>query len=132
MTRPARLLILLNHTLTDAQVDDARQHLGIATCHYPPAEVQARWQQVPAEVDTVGPHVQPCLDWLGAEGQPGDVVLVQGDFGATYCVVQFCRARSLVPVYATSERAVREVAQPDGSVRSERTFRHVRFRAYAS
>ncbi len=96
-----------------------------------PEHLQARWSNVPPHLESIDDHLRPILDWLGEQTQPGDYVLVQGDFGAVYLSVIYAFAVGLIPLYATTERQVVEIPQPDGSVQVQRTFRHVRFRKYA-
>ena len=125
-----KLFLLFSHTLTDEQTVDARQTLGVTEMIALPEHLQARWSDVPPNLDTIDDHLWPILDWLREHAQPGDYVLVQGDFGAVYLSVTFAFAMGLIPLYATTERQVVEIPQPDGSVQVQRSFRHVYFRKY--
>ena len=95
-----------------------------------PEELQARWSNVPPDLDSLKESLRPLLEWLDATAQAGDYVLVQGDVGAVYAVVRFALTRGLTPVYATTERQVVEQSLPDGTVRKHSRFHHVRFRMY--
>jgi len=66
---------------------------------------------------------------LKTQGQKGDLLLVQGDFGATYALVRFAQHLGLVPLYATTARRSKEVVE-NGEVKTERIFTHARFREY--
>jgi hypothetical protein len=58
-------------------------------------------------------------------------VLIQGDFGVTVSLVNYCLTHRLgIPVYATTQRQSVDTVQPDGSVVTQRVFRHCRFRRY--
>ncbi len=124
------LFLLFSHTLTPEQDADARQALGVTEFAALPPELQAVWSDVPPEAEYIADHLYPVLHWLGQQAQPGDVVLVQGDFGAVCLTVNWARQRRLIPVYATTRREVVETALPDGSIQKQSVFRHVRFRAY--
>jgi len=63
------------------------------------------------------------------EATQGDLLLVQGDFGATYALVRFARTMGMVPLYATTQRQSRETVE-NGQIKTERIFVHVRFREY--
>ncbi len=125
-----KLFLLFSHTLTDAQTADARDSLGITEFVSLPEELQARWSDVPPDLECIDEHLRPVLDWLAKQAQSGDYVLIQGDFGAIVLAVAFAQQQNLVPVYATTARKVVETRLPDGKVNVQRTFQHVRFRKY--
>jgi hypothetical protein len=125
-----KLFHIFNHTLTDAQVDDAREHLGVECIVSPPERLQNLWRQVPADLEGIDGYLAPVKDWLAAEGRPGDFVLVQGDFGATWIMVNHAFKLGLVPVYSTTERQAEETITGDGAVRLVHHFQHRRFRRY--
>lgn len=85
---------------------------------------------MPPEVDDLAPHLIPIKSWLLREALPDDFVLVQGDFGATYLMVNFAFENKFRPIYSTTEREAKEIHQPDGSITLVHHFRHHRFRLY--
>ncbi|MBW1956902.1 MAG: hypothetical protein JRI83_14580, partial [Deltaproteobacteria bacterium] len=88
------------------------------------------WRDVPPELREIGPYLEPIKAWLDARAKTGDYVLVQGDFGACFILVEFCMKRGLVPVYSTTSREAEEVRRSDGAVEVKHVFRHRRFRRY--
>ena len=127
-----KLFHIFNHTLTEAQFDDARNRLGVECIVSPPKRLQNLWCQVPADLEGIDGYLAPVKDWLAAEGRPGDFVLVQGDFGATWIMVNHAFKLGLVPVYSTTERQAEETITDDGAVRLVHHFRHRRFRRYGA
>ena len=125
-----KLYLVFNHTFTLSQQESARNELGTETIIEPPLELRRRWANVPPETPSLRPWLQPLSDWLIEHAQPGDFVLIQGDFGACYLLVCFALEHDMVPVYATTERHAREERLDDGRVKLEHTFDHVRFRRY--
>ena len=125
-----KLLQIFNHTLTSQQEADARERLGVERIVLPPERLQKLWRQVPADLVGIDGYLAPVKDWLAAEGRPGDFVLVQGDFGATWIMVNHAFKLGLVPVYSTSERQAEETITDDGAVKLVHHFRHRRFRRY--
>lgn len=123
-----KLFLLLSHSLTEHQVKQAREDLGITTINHLPSELAELWSSVPPELESLKQYLQPIFEWL-KDAEPGDYVLVQGDFGATYMVVDYCFSRGLIPVYATTKRLHREEQTEEG-VKMIKVFRHVRFRRY--
>jgi hypothetical protein len=124
------LFLLLNHPLTSDQEADARESLGVGGIVEPPDRVRDLWAKVPPEIPTLDEHLAPVRAWLREHARPGDPVLIQGDFGATWLMVRFALETGLVPVYSTTRRSAVQEPQPDGSVRLIHHFRHVRFRNY--
>jgi hypothetical protein len=125
-----RLFVLLNHQLTPDQRRALSSELGVGEVVLFPPELRELWRQIPADLPELSPLLHPLREWLAARARPGDCLLVQGDFGATFLMVQFAREQGLVPVYAATQRESREEPQPDGSVRTTRRFEHRRFRKY--
>ena len=67
------------------QILDARQTWGIDD-FIPrpkvPEDLQARWSEIPPEINTLNDHLQPIFDWVCHHTQSGDYLLIQGDVGA--------------------------------------------------
>jgi hypothetical protein len=126
------LLLLFNHTPTEEQVEHARRSLGVQAILNLPADLKPVWDSVPPGLETIEAYLEPIRAWVMESAQPGDFLLVQGDFGAVYLMVRFAVARNLVPIYSTTDRKAVETHQPDGSVRLLHTFKHERFRRYGA
>ncbi|MBR5704924.1 MAG: hypothetical protein IKX21_03015 [Deltaproteobacteria bacterium] len=124
-----QMFILFNHSLTEAQRDDAKKNLGVAAFVSPPPELSAAWSQLPPEAPALAPTLAPIFQWLERETHAGDYLLVQGDFGATFLLAQKALSLGLVPLYATTRREAAEEKIGD-TVRTVHHFCHVRFRNY--
>jgi hypothetical protein len=124
------LYVLFNHTLTADQKADAGSSLGADRFAEPPLHVRELWADVPPELLDLGGYLAPVRDWLATHAELGDLVLIQGDFGATWLMVRFAFDLGLVPVYSTTRRLAAEELQPDGSLSLTHRFKHVRFREY--
>ncbi|MBM9536295.1 CRISPR-associated protein Csx20 [Desulfobulbus alkaliphilus] len=125
-----RLFLFFNHTITLDQQNNARTELGVTSIVEPPLELSRRWANIPPTEASLRPWLQPILAWLREHAQPGDFILVQGEFGACYLLVRFALEQGYIPVYATTERHAREERLADGRIKLEHTFAHVRFRRY--
>ncbi len=128
MTR--RAFLLFSHTLTPAQEEELTREWQVSVVRPMPEPLKRAWGNIPPDVPSVRAWVQPVLAWVEAEAAPGDVIFIQGDYGAAFLAASWALAKGLVPVYATTERILEETPQPDGSVLQRRVFRHVRFRRY--
>lgn len=123
------LFLLFSHTLTEAQKQDARENLKVEHFIYLPDSLQKLWSNIPPEREQLHDYLQPIFDFLEKNASENDFVLVQGDFGATVLVVQWCWKNALKPLYSTTKRVVKETLQGD-KVQVERIFEHCRFRIY--
>ncbi|MBF0469412.1 MAG: hypothetical protein HQK61_11105 [Desulfamplus sp.] len=125
------LFLIFSHDITAEQKLDAQNTLGISRFVGLTPELKDLWGQIPADIESVGDYIFPVWDWLSVNSDRGDYVLVQGDFGAVYHLVNLASDLGIIPVYSTTERNAVEVRGSDGTVRLTHTFRHVRFRKYA-
>jgi len=125
-----KMFLLLSHTLTEEQMKEARERFGVTGFFPLPESLQPIWSGIPAQGNWQQTWLEPIQYWLRKEGNSGDIVVVQGEFGATVYMVGWLRKNGFRPMYATSEREVVETPMADGSVVTQRAFRHVQFRDY--
>lgn len=126
-----RFLLMFNHTLLPEQKAWSRDHLNTGSVIEMPKPLKERWAQVPAMPDNLASWAEPFLEWMKEYGRPGDPVLIQGDFGATYMMVRYAFKLGMVPVYATTIRHAIEIRMPDNRIKLEHEFQFCRFRKYA-
>ncbi len=124
------LFLLFNHRLTAAQEADARASLGVTSVVSAPRDILSIWGQVPPDAEEIGSFLAPVVSWLAATASPGDFILIQGDFSATYLMVSEALRLNLIPISSTTRRQAVEEHMPDGSVHLRHIFTHVRFRRY--
>ena len=120
------LFTLINHTLTLEQEEDARKNLDVDKLVN---IADARWSDIDPSEKSVIEFVEAYKDKLKKQAKSGDVLLVQGDFGATYNMIRFAKNMGLIAVYATTNRIVSEQVENDKVV-IKREFKHARFREY--
>jgi hypothetical protein len=121
---------LFNHRLTGLQEEDARRSLGVEEIIHLPKSLRPVWNSVPPETEKIYDFLEPIRSWVLEASRTGDCLLIQGDFGASYLMVNFAIERGLVPIYSTTGRVAVEEHGSDGSVRLVHNFRHVRYRKY--
>lgn len=124
------VFLLLNHELTSEQVADARTSLNVQKFISMPEIIKNRWANIPPDAEKLDEILEPVKAWLSGQAFTGDTILVQGDFGAVYSMVNFAFSKGLVPVYATTARESVEKVKEDGSIETVRVFRHRIFRKY--
>ena len=120
------LFTLINHTLTLEQEEDARKNLNVDKFIN---ITDAMWSDIDPSEKSIIKFVETYKDKLKKQAKAGDVLLVQGDFGATYNMIRFAKNMGLIAVYATTNRIVSEQLE-NGKVVIKREFKHARFREY--
>jgi hypothetical protein len=126
----ADMILLFNHTLTQDQKDDARRSFGVEGFVTMPDDVRKIWGQIPPHLNGLHEYLEPVKRWLADIAKAGDYVLIQGDFGATYLLVNYAKELQLKAIYATTTREAVEQTQLDGSVKMQHVFKHRLFRKY--
>jgi len=124
-----RMYLLFSHKLTQEQIEDAKNNLLVDEFVHLPADLQELWGNMPPDIISLKYYLEPFRKWLN-DANAQDYVLVQGDYGATYRMVEYALKKGLYPIYATTKREVVETTLPDGSIKTERIFKHCQFRHY--
>lgn len=122
-----KMILLFSHTLSDEQIADGKQEFGVEEFVSLPNELQKLWSNIDADLEKL--DLEPFKRFLKSEARNGDIVLIQGDFGASFAMVQFALELGLLPVYATTKREVVEVVESGQTVKKS-IFKYRRFRRY--
>lgn len=126
----SNLFLLFSHSMTPMQEEQARIELGVEKIIEPPINIRSLWSALPPEEETLLSLLEPVIQWVDQEARKEDYILIQGDFGACYLLVQHAMESGYIPIYSTTERKAEEKILDDGGVQLTHTFRHVCFRKY--
>jgi len=124
------LLCVLNHELSDNQKTEAFIKLKAKKIVEPDIDLKKIWMNISPKGELNIDELSKIIDWLKINSKKGDYVLIQGEFGATFYLVDFCFKNDLIPIYATSKREYKEIKLEDGSTKRIHIFKHVQFRKY--
>lgn len=127
---PDSLFLIFNHDITPVQESDAYSSLGVQRIIVMPPGLKDLWRQIPPALPKISAYLTPVKDWLSREAEKNDYVLIQGDFGACFIMVNFAFEIGLIPIYSTTQREVSEEHKEDGIVNLSHQFRHRIFRKY--
>lgn len=125
----SKLFLLFSHELTGTQVKEAEEELGIENFIYLPKKLQHKWSEVPTE-DLQEDYLKDIKNFVLNVSKVGDYVLVQGEYGITYKMVNWCLSKKLIPIYSATRREYSCVKKEDGSIENRHIFRHIRFKKY--
>jgi D-arabinose 1-dehydrogenase-like Zn-dependent alcohol dehydrogenase len=124
-----KLFLLFSHRLTQTQEEEARSSFFIEDVVYLPEKLQYLWSEIPADLDSLSDYLTPLKNYLKNYAKKNDIVLIQGDFGATHHMVNFTKEKGLIAIYATTKREVKEHVKENKLVK-ESIFDFERFRVY--
>lgn len=124
------MLLVFSHQLTEEQKHDAIYNLNINEFISMPKDLQNLWMNIPPTLTSLEKYLKPICNWIKEVSKESDYILIHGDFGAVYLMVNYAFSKGLIPIYATTERKVVEKRLPDGSIKFERVFKHKIFRKY--
>ena len=119
------LHLLFSHQLTNDQIKDAKESLQVKNFAYLPDDLQKKFSNIPPELETLTEFAKPFKTYLQEKVKEGDFILIQGDFGFCFILVEFCKQNNLIPVYATTKRIVVE----ENGIKISK-FQHIKFRRY--
>ena len=125
-----KLLTIFNHTLTDEQKTDAKENLFVNDFVSLPDDLKKLWMNIPPAGKLPKEILDKISKWILTSAQHGDFVLIQGEFGVSFYLVNFCLTSGFIPVYATTERVSTERMLEDGTMEKVNQFKHVQFRRY--
>ena len=124
-----KMFLLFSHTLTPTQELDAKASLAIESFVKLPDDLQQLWSNIPPHIEELSVYLDPLKAYIRNNAQEGDVVLIQGDFGGCYEMVNFIKSLNLMAVHSTTTRDVVEKTV-NGKVEKFSRFEHVIFRLY--
>lgn len=121
-----KLILLFSHQLTPQQLKDANEKLQCNEIIYLPKELLYIWQNITPETD-----IQVFKDFLLKNGREGDYILIQGEWGTTYNMVNFVKENNMIPIYSsTARKVIEEKSGSDNRVIKTSIFEHKGFYRY--
>lgn len=124
-----KMFVIISHDMDEKQKKQAVEMFKVEEFVKLPKELQKKWSNIPPEIENIEEYIKGIKEFLLKFAEEGDIVFVQGDYGATYSIVSFCKRQNLIPVYATTKRNVTEKKENCKTI-SHRVFEHVIFRVY--
>jgi len=124
------IYILLSHKLTPEQEKEIFDSLKCKTIHFLDDCFQKIWSNISPEGELPVDKINEIIQFLNRESKEGDYIVVQGDSGAVFYLVDWCFKNDRIPIYATTKRIFQEEKLPDGSIKNIHTFKHENFRKY--
>lgn len=124
----SKTFCLLNHALTQKQLAELKENFNSSDVVYPDENIAKQWSQILPEKSN-DEVIFAVTKWLQCNATPGDLFIIQGEFGSTFTLVDFALKNELVPLYATTRRVAKEFRSGE-TVRREYVFEHICFKKY--
>lgn len=124
------LIAIFSHKLTPEQIGDAKINLKIKNFIFLPQHLFQIWSQIPTDIEDLDDYLEPIYQFLESFKYNNPYVLIQGDFGATYLLVNYAKSLLMTPVYSTTKRISCE-KNVDGEIVKTSYFKHILFRRYS-
>lgn len=122
---------MFNHyKLNEEQITYLNLNYNCEKIIYLPENLRRKFANIDPAEDSLLNSAQIFKKFISDNTNINDYVVIQGEFGITCLLVNYCFKTKRIPLYATSERKSFEVKLKDGSVIKESKFKFVRFRKY--
>lgn len=123
------VLCLLNHELTEKQRIELSNGYAVDEILVPPPALKTLWASIPTGESLSRSIFSPIVHWLGDTSRSGDYLVIQGEFGATFFLIEYAFAQHLIPLHSVTKRIAQETRVAEIVYRSY-VFEHIRFRRY--
>ncbi|MEA2049701.1 MAG: CRISPR-associated protein Csx20 [Campylobacterota bacterium] len=107
-----KMILLFSHKLCEEQIKYAKDEYNINKFVYLPKDLQYIWSNIDPDIENLHRVLEPIKEFLKTNISPSDFVLIQGDFGASFMMVNFVKDLIAIPVYATTKRIAKEFPLP--------------------
>lgn len=125
-----KFFVIISHNLNHAQIDAINKELNIQQIEFLPDNLKSLWGNIPADVPSIMDIIKPFKDYLKNNANIGDYVLIQGDMGCTYALINYAFSLGLIPCYATTKRITITEEDNNGVVNLNKQFKHIMYRKY--
>ena len=134
--RYKQVFVLISHQLLPEQKQELQNRFGnnsngtttIIELRYLPENLQQIWSNVLYD-DKYYTNLNEIIDYVFSILNKGDYVIVQGNWGYTYKLIEEAKKHNIIPLYAFSVRDSSEEII-NGEVVKTTTFRHQCFVEY--
>ena len=123
-----KALLLFSHQLTENQEKELVENFKVKKIVSLSSELQEMWSNVSIK-ENYKENLEKIKKYIEENFNENDVILVQGNWGYTYNIVEWSIEKKLVPVYSYTERNVEEIKDGE-NVKKISYFKHVKFIEY--
>jgi hypothetical protein len=130
MNSRKKMVLLFSHKLTEMQIKEAEDKWQIKKFVYLPQDLQKIWSGIDPAGELDINRLNKICEWLTHVSDKGDYLLVQGDFGAVFYIVEYSFRSGRIPIYSTTHREADEIKIDGNRIKKTNLFEHIVFRKY--
>ncbi len=101
-----KMFLLFSHSLDLEQVIEVKKSLNASEFVFLPEELQELWEKIPNDLRTLRKYLYPFRKFLAENSNPNDLLLIQGDLGAVYHMVNFAKEIELLTLYPAASEEI--------------------------
>ncbi|MBZ4683973.1 MAG: hypothetical protein PWP46_1697 [Fusobacteriaceae bacterium] len=131
MNNSKQIFLLFSHTLTENQINELKRDFNINKIFYLPKDIQNIWSNVDY-VKYDFSNLKPIKNFIKENSKEKDYILIQGEYGYTYHMVNWAFENKFIPIYATTQRKTIEIIDENNpnNIKKISHFEHISFRKY--
>ncbi|MBP6282020.1 MAG: hypothetical protein KA384_08235 [Leptotrichiaceae bacterium] len=122
-----KIILLFSHKLTDSQIKDIKRKLQCKEILYLPEKIQSIFSNVTS--DNREFVINELKVYLSKNADKGDYILIQGEFGVSYKMINYSKEIGLIPVYSSTKRETIEINKGN-KIKKITFFKHEEFVEY--
>jgi len=124
-----KLYVFLSHFLTEEQKKDAIKTLGVTKFVSLPSPLQKKWGNIESD-RSLKEKLKPFFDYILDNVTRDDYLLIQGEAGISFALVDWCLTNGYQPIYSYTKRVVIEKEIEKNKVEKKSVFKHIKFIFY--
>lgn len=117
--------VFFSHTLLKEQILELKNRFQCVEIVYLPKKLQKLWSNIDIDED----YSILFFNYLEKNAKKDDYVLIQGEWGITYKMINFCKIKKFIPIYSFSKRMSYEELN-EGIIVKTSYFKHIKFKLY--
>ena len=127
-----KIILLFSHQLTESQLFELKNNYNIETILYLPNHLQEDWSNIPPDYKDIEKHLKNIKEYVLKQKSKDSIMylLVQGEYGAVYHMVNFAFANNITPIYSASKRINESKKIDEDKIENIHYFKHIKFQHY--
>ena len=127
-----KIILLFSHILTESQISELKNHFNIETITYLPDYLQNIWSNIPPDYIDIEKELTSIKEFVTQNlyNNGKNYILVQGEYGAVYHMVNFAFENNCIPIYSASKRAYESKKIDEDKIENIHYFKHIKFQLY--
>ena len=120
---------MLNHKLTENQEKELKEVFKSEKTVVAPSDLSWAWSAIKTDFELDYELLKEVENWISTNSEKGDCIILQGEFGHSFYLIDYCLKHELVPLHAVTEH-VENLVKNGEKIERKLVFEHKCFRKY--